>query len=331
MGNVGPGAASWSTENDLCASLLAMGHHVDPMPELEATPEVARERADRADVVLWVSTPGHCRPEVAAALLASSTVKVGFHLDAYRGLGREGVLELPFFRSNFVLTADGGAPAGWWEARGVNHRWSPPGVLASSCYLAEPDREQYPYEVIFVGSRGYHGEWPWRNALIAALHDRYRERFGLYEHGWQKNRNGGHGIENKARGANLNTIYAAARVAVGDSCFAGLPSHHRYVSDRLTEAGGRGAVQVWPRIGGCTAPIDPDDPDEPAPMMEVGEHFAALFEAGDVESLYRAVDHALAMPEEEAMALRRRSVAHVAANHTYAHRLQAAFEWAGVA
>ena len=328
VGSVGESAAKWSTENDLAASLVAMGHAVDPLPELSTEPGLMRERCDAADVVLWVSTPGNCRPEVAAAILASATVKVSFHLDLYRGLNREGVTELPFFRSQFVLTADGGAPAGWWESRGVNHRWSPPGVLASSCYLAEPDRERYPHDVVFVGSRGYHHEHPWRARVIDALRERYGARFGLYEHGWLKDRNGGHGIENKMRGHNANVLYASARVAVGDSCFAGRPEFSRYCSDRLFEAGGRGAVQVWPRIGGCTEMLDPDS-DEDALMRE-GAHLAGLFDAGDVESLYRAVDRALDLSDADAMALRRRSIEHTKENHTYAHRLWAAFEWAGV-
>ena len=320
-GNIGPGAASWSTESDLATSLVAMGHAVDPLPEVSTEPGLMRERCDAADVVLWVSTPGNCRPEVAAAILASATVKVGMHLDLYRGLNREGVTELPFFRSQYVLTADGGAPPGWWESRGVNHRWSPPAVLASSCYLAEPDRERYPQDVVFVGSRGYHSEWPWRARVIDALRERYGARFGLYEHGWLKDRNGGHGIENKMRGHNANVLYASARVAVGDSCFAGRPEFSRYCSDRLFEAGGRGAVQVWPRIDGCTSGDA---------LMREGAHLAGLFEAGDVESLYRAVDRALELSDADAMALRLRSVRYVQENHTYAHRLRAAFEWAEV-
>ena len=325
IGNVGPGSASWSTENDLIATLRSMGHEVVPMPERGAhapdSYELARERVDAADLILWVSTPGNVTDGslLARALTESKTPKIGMHLDLYRGLAREAMaLASPFFKCDIVFTADGGAPAGWWEARGINHRWSPPGVLESSCYLAKPDLDRFPHEVVFVGSSGgYHGEHSWRRRMLEILHDRYRDRFATYDHGWKADRNGGDGIENKMRGHNLNVLYASAKVVVGDSCFAGRPEYSRYVSDRLFEAGGRGALQAFPSIAGVTI--------EPEPLMKHREHLL-VFPACDEGTMIPLIDYALEMAEDERTAMRERSVAHVLAGHTYRHRIEAAID-----
>lgn len=320
VGNVGPGSSEWSSENDYRQTLLGMGHDLTLLPEADHSQcgsyQLIRERADGADLVVWVSTPGRANPEMARAFGDSDTPVMGFHLDLYRGLQREKLdVVRPFFQvADIVFTADGGVDPSWWAERGVNHRWMPPGVLETSCYLAEPDPATYPYDVAFVGSRGYHQEHAWRGQLVSTLERAYGKKFGLFEHGFQLRRDlNDHRITNKMRGSNCNSLYATAKVAVGDSCFAGRPGYDRYTSDRLFEAGGRGALQVYPAIPGIT--------DGPDALMVDGEHILT-FQPESETSMLEAIERALAMSDEDRMAMRVRSIHHVRENHTYRHRFE---------
>jgi len=91
--------------------------------------------------------------------------------------------------------------------------------------------------VAFVGSKGYHPEWPHRHELIDFLRARYGERFVHV---------GPDGQRPTTRGHDLNVLYASVPVVVGDSCFAHWSG--RYWSDRFPETWGRGGFMVFPRI-----------------------------------------------------------------------------------
>jgi len=231
-------------------------------------------------------------------LEALSMPTVGFHLDLWWGLRRAiQVSERePFFYVDTLYTGDGGHDAEW-AAAGVNHRWSPPGVLGRECHMAVPQRA-YRSDVAFVGSwRGYdHAEhWPARRTMLEAVRRRYRNRFAM----WPKGR--------AVRGDELNRLFASAKVIVGDSCLAGkIP---RYVSDRVFETTGRGGVLVHPRVEGVTD----------GSLLTEGEHLLC-FEAGDHDELIRQIEYLL-HHDDEREAMRRRGHEWVKAHHTYAHRL----------
>jgi len=162
---------------------------------------------------------------------------ISYHLDLYIGLQRqEGLNNDPFWATDFVFTPDGDPySAKVFKQRAINHYWMKPGVFKEECYVADVPITR---DVIFVGSRYYHQEWPYRPRLIQWLRDTYSGRF---EH-W------GHDGLGSVRGDALNRLYASTKVVVGDSLC--LPAHTNYWSDRPYETMGRGGVLIMPKVPG---------------------------------------------------------------------------------
>jgi len=213
------------------------------------------------------------------------------------GLARGGyrTLEDPMFGCDLVFTADGDNAARWKDA-GVTHVWLPPGVLKDECYIAEPDPESYEgVDVAFVGSKGYHPEWPHRHQLIDFLHTRYGDRF-LHV--------GPDGSQDTTRGHALNVLYATVPVVVGDSCFANVSE--KYWSDRLPETWGRGGFMIFPRIDGAVR----DVPGHPT------------WKTYDWDRLGSVINAWLKTPKDRDM-VRRQLHKHVLENCTYHNRLSA--------
>ena len=235
----------WSTETHIAASLEAEGHTVirvqedgraDPWPE-------ALVAARRAHMFMWTRTWG-AHPASASAALAEMRAEgiptVSFHLDRYIGLDREAQIRDgdPFWATEWVFTADGGNQAAF-AAYGVNHHWLPPAVHDAECVQGRPDRRRFPHEVVFVGSHPYpHAEWrPYRDEVIRRCEQHYGHRFTV----WPKN-------NTPIRGKDLASLYASAKVVVGDSCLSGGATH--YWSDRIPETLGRGGALVHPDVEG---------------------------------------------------------------------------------
>jgi hypothetical protein len=174
----------------------------------------------------------------------------------------------------------------------------PPAVFAPECYIAEPVPELVQ-DVIFVGSYGYHPQWPYRQQLIDWLKATYGSRFTHYDH------------SSGMRGHLLNQLYASAKVVVGDSCCPGL-TQTNYWSDRVPETLGRGGVLVHPWIEGMQH------------HYRQGEHLS-YYDYGDLDVLGFTIDTLLkwSTGREE-----RRIVGHewVKAHHTYTNRVQAMLE-----
>lgn len=164
---------------------------------------------------------------------------VSVHLDRWAGLDRvKDMGEEATWFTEFIFMADGSPEAQEiYNNLGLKWKFLRPGVVARECKLLEPDKSQFPHEIIFVGSKGYHPEYPFRPQLIDFLRETYGSRFGHY---------GNDGIE-VVRGERLNTLYASAKIAVGDSCFGGRPF---YVSDRYYETRGRGGFLIHPHVMG---------------------------------------------------------------------------------
>lgn len=306
-------------------ALENVGHHVIPLQENTERTWQGLQRAGEyrlADLVLWTRTgwdwPRHTGwtweqatdEQLAAldALHAAGLPVVGYHLDRWWGLDREGqVYDEPFFQADLVVTADGGHDAEW-AGVGVAHAWLPPGVLAAECLREPRIRRQYRHDVTFVGSwrlgvgadghwSGYHAEWaPYRKAMLDTLTRRFGRRFVAYP------RRGG------LRGAELTDLYGNAKVVVGDSCLA--PADNppaRYWSDRIPETVGRGGLLVHPHVEGLEEHYTP------------GEHLAT-FPLGDHEAMVATVQRYLA-DDPERTRMRKAGREHVLAQHTYEVRV----------
>lgn len=291
-----------STESHVAETLRRMGHTVamrqEDDPETWADPHWVSFH----DVVLWTRTGSlAAREDLALALLAEAsevgTPTVGFHLDRWWGLNREGqVHESPFFRCDLVCTADGGHDHEW-AAAGVEHLWLPPAVAEFEIGWGRRD-PRMASEVAFVGSwDSYHDEWPWRRRLVRLVSGRYgAQRFRAWPERHQE----------AVRGERLRNLYASATVVVGDSCLAGGATH--YWSDRIPETLGRGGLLIHPHVVGM------ED------HYQDGEHLL-LVEQENIEAMFVAIDRALAMPLAEQVEIRRAGMLHVMQHHTYRNRM----------
>lgn len=320
---------SYNTEEHIARDLEHLGHTVDRMQEPSNGPDGITgawldrlyRRSDGYDLFLWTRTWG--LPEAATEtwrrMEANGTVTASYHLDLYYGLKRaDNVATDPFWTTGHVFTPDGNeAFAGFCEALGINHHWSPPAVVSDECVgeMLGEYRPELAHDVVFVGSAGwptsYHEEWPWRTELLAFLETTYGERFRRYDGltGHPTRDGGWH--NGPIRGHDLNDLYVSAKVVVGDSCFA--HPGQRYWSDRPFETYGRGGFLLFPRIDALAEMIGPY-PSYTLPMTNTD---------GLVDIIDLMVDFSDDWP---GMVCDR-----VAKEHTYKQRLAAALGTMGLA
>lgn len=291
-----------STESHIRIALQNLGHEVVALPEQRmdwpGLPGLVNQV--QPDLFLWTRTAGFDPSDLegqARSLKALGIPTAGIHLDRWWGLNREpDIYRSPFFRVDYLFTADGGHDE-QWKAAGINHYWSPPAILSNETVLGT-FRADYAADVGFVGNlRKYgHPEWgPYRQQLYRFLALNYRGRFKLWEGG--------------IRGRDLADLYASVKVLVGDSCLAG--GITRYHSDRIPETLGRGGFLIHPHVEGVT------DGTQYGPN---GRHLAT-YKIGDFEDLRYEIDWHLANDEDRAnIAASGRQ--HVLANHLYEHRME---------
>lgn len=236
----------FSTECEWAWTYEKLGHQVIRMQENRATTDQILQEAQSADLFHYVHTHGWVTPgsfsikDILDILKQKGVPTVSVHLDYWRGLVREkDVGTHPFWDSDFVFTADGGSNE-WYRSKGINHYYLKAGVVERDCHLGTP-QDKFKHDVIFVGSKGYHPEWPYRPQLIDWLAKTYGERFYHY---------GGDGY-NRSRisGQDLNDLYASAKVVIGDTLCLNF-DHPDYFSDRLFETTGRGGFLIFPYIRG---------------------------------------------------------------------------------
>lgn len=236
IGFIGNFSVPYSTENDRKWSLQKLGHDVVTFQENITTRGDLLLWMDKLDLLLYSHThdPSYYIEgliEVFKQYKFQGIPTASVHLDLWRGLERwKDVGQEATWFTEFVFTPD---DTGDWP-EGINHHYMRPGVVERDCYLAAPDPVRFPHDVVFVGSRGYHPEYPFREELISFLEKTYGDRFAQY---------GGGGL-GTVRGHDLNTLYATAKVVVGDSCFGN--KIKGYYSDRVPETTGRGGLLLHP-------------------------------------------------------------------------------------
>jgi len=293
LGFIGNFKPPFSTENDRVWSFEKLGHTVIKFQENKTTANQILKQGRKLDALFYSHTHGwqidHLK-EVFARFKEAKIPTVSVHLDRWAGLDREKDIgtEATWF-TEYIFMADASPEAiELYKKHNLNWYWLKPGVIERDCYLAEPDKVRFPHDIIFVGSRNYHKEYPFRTKLVDWLSKTYGDAFGHY---------GNDGLS-IVRGHDLNVLYASAKVVVGDSCFAGTPY---YWSDRVTETLGRGGVLVHPRSEG------------------MGDLPIEAYEKNNLNSLKQSIDYYLSNQSFREM-YRKYAQIYVKENETYTNR-----------
>lgn len=298
-----------STENHVRIAWEHHGHTVIRVQEGEQDAwEKLISRIGDVELILWTRTAdlaarvGHrTQWRMLAAAERAGVPTVGFHLDRWWGLSREAtVWEEPFFRCQYVITADGGHQAEF-ESVGVNHIWMPPAVSLPETELGE-SKPQWRSEIAFVGSwrPGYHAEWTHRPQLVDWLRKNYGNRITFWPRANQP------GI----RGQDLRDLYASTDIVIGDSCLVG--DVNNYWSDRIPETVGRGGFLIHPHVDGIEK------------HYTVGDHLWT-WPVGDWDALRQEIESAIASPLAVAE-VREAGREHVREHHTYERRVEQILE-----
>lgn len=244
IGFIGNFQAPHSTENERKWSFEKLGHEVLTFQENEVPRDkilgklVHRE----IDLLLYSHTHGWKIPDLKGLFEYAKIQEIptaSVHLDRWAWLARASDVgkEATWF-TEYLFMADFSPEAQeLYKKHDINAYYLRPGVVERDCFIARSDHVRFPHEIVFVGSKGYHSEYRFRPAMIDFLQKTYGSRFGLY---------GNDGIR-VVRGSELNTLYATAKIIVGDSCFGGRP---RYTSDRYYEVRGRGGFLLHPHVEG---------------------------------------------------------------------------------
>lgn len=293
------------TEAHVTATLRAMGHRVEfAAVQQRTTPELHGLLDGFQPDVFLLTRPWGTAPLADAAFLEKcarlGVPTCGFHLDRFWQLPeREAWIRErsdPLFCLDVLFSTDDGPE---WADAGIAHHWLPPAVFAPEAYDAEPNPDwQGRWDVGFVGSYGYHPEWPHRWQMVDHLREWYGDRFVHVGNG---------GDLGPLRGHDLNRFYASVPVVVGDSCFA--ERGRAYWSDRVPETWGRGGFLIHPEVR----------------AMGESLHEAALpgygWEPGKWDSLQFITDSWLAEAGER-HALRYDLAQEVRERHTYTQRME---------
>lgn len=300
-GNFG---VDYSSESQHAKTLESMGHQVIRLQEGEASGDEILEDSRQSDVLVFIHTHGWFTSglplgEVLRILKQEGTPTLTYHLDLWKGLHREQDLEDdPFYKQIGYFFATDKLMADWFnENTEVKGYYLPAGCYAPEVTMLDGDKNN---DVIFVGSRGYHPEYPYRPLLIDWLKETYEERFGHYS--------GEQEAIGLKRGLELNQLFADTKVVVGDSLCLGF-DYPWYWSDRIYETLGRGGFLIMPYIRGMEK------------EFEDGKHLVN-YEYGDFKQLKYLIDYYINNPVERE-AIRKAGHEYVKNNYSYNHRWKA--------
>lgn len=296
IGFIGNFIPPFSTENERKWSFEKLGHTVIEFQENRTTAKELLDTMPVLDMLIYSHThdPNYVIKDlknVFEIYKANGVPTVSAHLDRWVGLERvKDVGQEATWFTEYIFMADGSAEAKeLYDSLDLNWYYLPPAVVERDCYMAPPSRAKYPHDIIFTGSKGYHPEYPYRRELVDFLHKTYGKRFGHY---------GNDGLGVVRQGA-LNSLYASAKVVIGDSCFGGKKD---YVSDRLTEVVGRGGFIITPDIETLGLPV-------------------ATYKHPDLQDLKNKIDYWLEH-EEERKELQQMCHEIVKKEHTYTNRAE---------
>ncbi len=297
IGFIGNFIPSFSTESDRKWSFEKLGHQVITFQENATTAKMLIDAMPDIDMLVYSHThdPSYIIEwliDVFAEYKKAGIPTVSAHLDRWAWLERvKDVGKEATWFTEFIFMADASPEAvELYEKFNLNWYYLRPGVIERDCYIAQADHINYPHDIVFTGSRGYHPEYPWRPKLVDWLKSTYGERFGHY---------GNDGIK-LVRERELNTLYATAKVVVGDSCFGGRPN---YVSDRYYEVRGRGGLLLHPKVSG------------------VDTEGVVHYEHGNFKDLREKIDFYL-NNESERLTMQGIGFYHVKQHETYTHRAE---------
>jgi hypothetical protein len=306
---------SYSSENHHAKSLESLGHTVIKLQEGTVKSNMILAQALKSDLFIWVHTHGwktlgsFTMETVLKELKRVKVPTITYHLDLWFGLQRQNDLNKdPIYKHiGHFFTVDK-LMADWFnENTEVNGHFIPAGVYGEECYINEDyDGQTFDQDVIFVGSKGYHPEYPYRPQLIDFLRDTYGKRF-LHV--------GGDGDTGTIRGNDLNRIYAKSKIAIGDTLNLNF-NYPYYSSDRLFESTGRGGFTIYPRIEGITD------------WFEDGKEIV-YYTHGDLQDLKTKIDYYL-KHDKEREAIRLAGHKRAKEEHTYIERWKAILQELGL-
>ncbi len=301
---------SYSSESHHAATLESMGHQVIRMQETEAKSDDILKQASSSDLFIWIHTHGWRTQgsigmdAVLKKLAGYKIPTMTYHLDLWFGLKRQTDLgKDPVYKYiGHFFTVDK-KMAEWFNKKtNVKGHYLPAGVFDQEC-LFRPVKKTH--DVIFVGSKTYHHEWPYRPKLINWLSETYGRRFEHYGSG---------GIKS-VRGAELNKLYWSTKIVVGDTLCIDF-NYPYYWSDRIYETIGRGGFIIHPYIKGLEE------------EFEDKKHLV-FYEYGNFEQLKELIDYYLEH-EEEREQIRLAGHQLVKENYTYKNRWQHILEALGI-
>lgn len=293
---------SFSSETHHAESLESLGHRVIRLQERKNTSQEILDAAMRADLFVWVhthgwQTPGDIGMDIVLHQIKSNGIPtITYHLDLWLGLERQKDLKKdPIYKNiDYFFTVDEQMAKWFNKNTSVKGRYIPAGVYDKECYYRATSKR---FDVVFVGSKRYHPEWPYRPKLIEWLSNTYQKRFRHY---------GGDGL-GPVRGAPLNALYSRTKVVVGDTLCPNF-NYPSYWSDRVYETLGRGGFLIHPYIKG----MEKEFKDK--------EHLV-FYEYNNFEQLKELIDYYLEN-EEEREKIRLAGHNLVKNNYTYRHRWQ---------
>ena len=292
----------YTTETHHTKTLESMGHQVIKLQESEATSEDVLNNAISSDLFVWVHTHGWNTPgritmqDTLLELKKHNIPSMTYHLDLWLGLNRQKDLRRkPVYQYiDHFFTVDS-KMADWFNSNtSVKGHYLPAGVYDKECTYT---RAAPGEEVIFVGSKTYHPEWPYRPKLINFLSQTYGARFNLYGRE-------GRGI---VRGHELNNLYASTKVVVGDTLCPNF-TYPDYWSDRIYETLGRGGFLIHPYIKGLEKEFE-------------DKKHVVFYDYDNLDQLKKLVDYYLEHDDEREQ-IRKAGHELVKNNYTYKNRWQ---------
>ena len=279
-------------------SLEALGHEVIRLQETAAHSDEVLSLSLEADMLVWIHSHGFVvqgRPmiEVLDILKEKNIPTVAYHLDLYMGLERWQEYESSdYFKVQHFFTVDK-LMANWLnENTETKGHYLPAGVLHEECYSLDLPKIN---DVIFVGSKGYHHEWPYRPQLINWLAETYGDRFKHY---------GGDGL-GVIRGIDLNRLYGQSKIVIGDTLCPNY-TYPCYMSDRIFETIGRGGFIIHPKIIGMEE------------FFEINKQ-VETYDYGNFKALKEKIDYYLTHKQERDI-IREAGFKRVHRDHTYMSR-----------